>query len=51
MVSVLESIYMMHRICGFSYVKPSLLLWNEADLTMISDTLNMFKNFACHVFY
>ena len=34
----------------FSYVEPSLLLWEETDLKMVSDFYNAFLDSGCQYF-
>lgn len=41
---------MMYCIYGSAYGKPPLHLWNEAKVTMTSDTFDVFKNFTCAYF-
>ena len=39
MVFIFQFVYMVDYIDRFSYVEPSLNLWDEADLIMVDDFL------------
>ena len=42
MVLVFEFVYIVDYIDGFSYIEPSLHLWDEVYLIMIDDSFDVF---------
>lgn len=48
MISVLESIFMVDCIYQFTYIEPSLYLWEKPTwLCWVGDILDIFLNFIC----
>ena len=47
MAFVLDSIHVMHHVCWFTYVKPSLHPWDLSHLIMVNDLFNMLLNLVC----
>jgi hypothetical protein len=47
MVFVLDSVYMLYYIYGFTYVEPFLHPWNETDLVMAYDLFGVLLNSVC----
>ena len=45
-----QIIYMVDYIARFSYVEPSLNLWDEADLIMADDFFDTFLESVCQYF-
>jgi hypothetical protein len=49
-VFVFASINVLRYIYRFVYVKPSLHLWDEADLVMVDDLSDVRLDSVCHYF-
>jgi hypothetical protein len=47
---VLDSVYVLYYIYGFTYVDPSLHPWNETDLVMVFDLFDVFRWESSHIF-
>jgi hypothetical protein len=45
-----NSIYMLYNIYWFVYVEPSLTIWNETNLIMVYNFLNVLLNSVCKEF-
>ena len=50
MVFLVLFVYMLDYIDGFSYVAPSLPLWDEAYLIMVYDFSDVFLDSICQCF-
>ena len=50
MVFFFQFIYMMDYIDRFSYVEPSLHLWNETDLIIMDNFSNVLLDSVCQYF-
>lgn len=42
----LEFVYIVDYINGFSYIKPTLHLWDEAYLIVVNDVFDVFLGFG-----
>jgi hypothetical protein len=49
-ISFLDFVYVLYYIYQFSYVEPSLHLWNETNLIIVYDLFNMLLNAPCQYF-
>ena len=47
MVFIFHLVYIVDYIDIFSYVEPSLHLWDEADLIMVDDGSDVFLDSIC----
>jgi hypothetical protein len=47
---VSDSVYLLDYIYLFVYIEPLLHLWNETNIIMVYDLLNMFLNSVCKDF-
>ena len=47
MVFIFQFVYMVDYVDRFSYVEPSLHLWNEVDLVMVDDGPDVFLDLIC----
>ena len=47
MVFIFQFVYVVDYIHGFLYVKPSLNLWDEADLIMVGNGSDVFLDLVC----
>ena len=50
MVFIFQFVYMVDYFDRFSYVEPSLHLWDEADLIMVDDGSDVFLDMTCQYF-
>ena len=44
-----EFVYIVNYINRFSYIKPTLLLWDEAYLIMVNDGFDVFLDSVCKI--
>jgi hypothetical protein len=49
-MSFLSFLNVLYYIYGFVYVEPSLHLWDEADLVVVTDLSDMLLDSVCHYF-
>jgi hypothetical protein len=42
-----EFVYIVYYVDGFSYIEPSLHLWDEAYWIMVNDGFDVFLSLAC----
>jgi hypothetical protein len=49
-IFVFASINVPHYIYRFTYVKPPLHPWDEANLVMVNDLSDVLLNSVCHYF-
>ena len=50
MVFIFQLVYIVDYIDKFSYVEPSLHLWDEANLIMVDDGSDVFLDMICKYF-
>ena len=50
MVFIFQFVYMVDYVDRFSYVQPSLHLWDETDLIMVNGDSDAFLDSICQYF-
>jgi hypothetical protein len=50
MIFFFEFVYIVDYVNGFSYIEPTLHVWDEAYLTVVNDGFEVFLDLVCYNF-